>query len=251
MGKLVDYTGQHVGRWTITGRAPSDGRQQTRWFATCSCGTRAIVMAAHLGRGATASCGCLRREALSARKTKAMIGRRFGRWLVIAPGGRRSPTDRRARWVCRCDCGMVRTVSGESLRLGSSRSCGCLSQELAADRIAKWGRGAQHPSWRGGRVTNHSGYVQVTLESTDPLFPYGIAPMPGSSTRRMLEHRYVMAQMLGRPLRSTENVHHLNGIRSDNRPENLELWTSVQPSRQRQSDLAAAGLIATEPSTEG
>lgn len=54
--------------------------------------------------------------------------------------------------------------------------------------------------------------------------------------RHKAAHRHVMEQMLGRELRAFEQVHHINGVKSDNRPENLELWAS-HPKGQRVADL--------------
>ena len=83
--------------------------------------------------------------------------------------------------------------------------------------------GPKHFNWKGGRVAHHSGYVLVWLHPDDPFAQ--MAEHNKRGTSYVPEHRIVMARHLGRLLQPWEVVHHKNGIRDDNRIENLELNT--------------------------
>lgn len=67
-------------------------------------------------------------------------------------------------------------------------------------------KGELSPFWSGG-YKNSDGYIVVT--------------------KGKLQHRIVMESILGRTLYDDETVHHRNGVRDDNRPENLELWVGA------------------------
>ena len=61
-----------------------------------------------------------------------LTGKKFGRWTVVSEAGRGKR--RAVTWLCRCECGTQKVISGNNLRSGNTKSCGCLSQELSSRR---------------------------------------------------------------------------------------------------------------------
>lgn len=103
-----------------------------------------------------------------------------------------------------------------------------------------WQRWKIHGDPQTVKRNREYGHVRVTTQG------YIVEHMPGhfsaDADGRVLQHRRIMAEKLGRKLFSYENVHHLNGVRSDNRIENLELWVKRQPAGQRIQDLQTWAL---------
>lgn len=78
---------------------------------------------------------------------KEMAGKRFGRWTVEGRGHNPTKSSRAIFWVCRCDCGSVKSICGTALRTGESQSCGCLSADKTGERRRKHGESKKSPEY--------------------------------------------------------------------------------------------------------
>lgn len=114
-------------------------------------------------------------------------------------------------WHACEDCGKERWVYLDKGKPISIRCHKCAS---------KLQSGENHPHWKGGRNSHDAGYITIVLSPDDPYYP-----MARKYAHQTYEHRLVMARHLGRLLTDNEIVHHLNGLRDDNRIENLILTT--------------------------
>ena len=104
---------------------------------------------------------------------------------------------------------------------GLCRSCNSKNQ-LPPEALSK---GPKHASWKGGRFhrsNNEKDYIVIWLPPDDFFFPMTFGK--NGYGAYVYEHRLVMAKQLNRCLLPWEVVHHKNGIKDDNRLENLALY---------------------------
>lgn len=141
----------------------------------------------------------------------------YRRWNATGRPGPANLTRVRGR-LCSVDgCQRKHTANGLcSMHLQRKKKTGCVG---SAEKMI--GRCPGCVTRQGYRIFRRAGHPNAFKDG------------------QILEHTFVMSQVLGRSLRKGESVHHKNGDRLDNRPENLELWERSQPAGQRAADKIA------------
>lgn len=147
-------------------------------------------------------------------KSKIQPGMKFGRLTILERVPPPKKGNQNPRWKSICECGNTSEAYAHNLMSGNTKSCGCLRSGPTSSRAKK-------------RTFNKDGYAFIRVPGH---------PRSNKHTDRVREHIIVMEEVLGRYLLPGEEVHHKNGVRSDNRPENLELWNRSHPSGARIPD---------------
>jgi transposase-like protein len=159
------------------------------------------------------------------------IGRRYGvaapviRRYLIRAGIPLRPVGAPAFWTEDRKAEAIRRYqAGEQLKdIATTMGCGTTTLtrtlvELGVHEKKQWWlSGEAHHSWRGGRIIDQSGYARVRVPDADRH----LADV--TRTGYMMEHRLVMARLLGRRLLKSETVHHIDSDRQNNEPGNLQL----------------------------
>jgi len=127
----IDISGKKYGRLTVLFLLNPESCDYPKvWRCLCDCGNICDIPYGSLTTGCSTSCGCFFKEQLSKRSVKDITGQKFGKLTVIERFGSKN---RRATWLCKCDCGNEFVALGKDLRQNKTISCGCSSSKMEVE----------------------------------------------------------------------------------------------------------------------
>lgn len=117
--------GKKYNMWTILGFEEHLPNKQLTAICKCDCGTIKKIRYQNLKKGLSKNCGCIRKKKISEMMSiESIVGEKYGRLTVVEEIGKNKYGKTICK--CKCDCGNTAIVLSNSLRSGSTLSCGCL-----------------------------------------------------------------------------------------------------------------------------
>lgn len=136
MPKRLNLVGQKFGRLLVI-EFTYVRNGCSYWRCLCDCGEYSIVRGNNLKDNHTESCGCYHRQRAAEVCRLDLIGRKFGRLVVLENVGKDKCGS--SQFFCGCDCGNKVVVRGSSLKSGHSKSCGCFRKDKTTELNYKHG----------------------------------------------------------------------------------------------------------------
>ena len=136
--RIKDLTNYKFGKLICLYRTFNNKNNKSMWVCQCECGNIKAISAANLQQQKTQSCGCLQKRVLkqiSKNNIKDLTNQRFGKLLVLKFI---ETKNRRAQWLCQCDCGNQKIIDSGSLLSGKIYSCGCFKKSIGEAEIEKY-----------------------------------------------------------------------------------------------------------------
>lgn len=122
-----DLTGQKFGKWSVLKKDESQKGKGTHYVCQCECGTIRSISPYTLIKGFSKSCGCGKHV-----PKNDLTGRKFGKLTVI--GVDEEKRGRGIQWICKCECGNLKSYRTNLLIRGNVISCGCETRKMSSER---------------------------------------------------------------------------------------------------------------------
>lgn len=132
MGKKINLLNQTFDYLTVIEETTKRDRTGSiLWKCKCKCGSETLASTADLRSGHKRSCGCLQKEKAKQQGEKNLIdltGKKFGLLTVLSKDHSKKTSNGSTKvyWKCKCECGNIVLVAGQSLKDKNTQSCGCI-----------------------------------------------------------------------------------------------------------------------------
>lgn len=134
----VDLVGRQFGKLKVIERCPERYHKQVVYNCQCECKNTVTAYYIQLIKNRKTDCGCVPKKKRGRPynlEKDIYLNKKFERWTVLDIVEQEGVAPSYLKWLCQCECGTIRLVTGTSIKNGTSKSCGCLATESARRTI--------------------------------------------------------------------------------------------------------------------